>query len=542
VIPAAYATAALVASLALVAALRGRRELARWLGADPWPELRFARAALLAACAGAAAWAFALAWSTPPRLSGAGADVVLALDVSRSMDARDAAPSRLRRALRLSRRVVEASDGVRLALVLFAGEAYAALPLTQDQDALLTYLNAIDSDLVSRPGTDLAAALDVAGAAFDPRSGRKRQVLLFSDGEHGGGDLDAALGRLASLGARVVAVGLGGSEPAPVPGPGGDPLLDDAGRPVGSSRADGVLRRVAQATDGSYFRELEDDPAAGRLLPEATALDAESAPEPEPPEARAVDALALAAALCLALELALSFGRRRARAPGRAPRALFAGLAGLTLLGVGPLSWLAEGDALLAQGQPREALSLYRRAERHLGETPQTQIRVGNALYRLGELDDAAAAWLASLRRLEPSDRALRFTAAFNLGTVLLAREQWGEARDAFWSAMLEDPDDLEAKFNYEWALERLEPEPDVPVPPSPDPSDAEEARDASSGEQRMQEPERSERRERNAEPISREEAERWLRGLEERVDQPLRKQMAADAQPGERARGGQSW
>ncbi len=539
---AAYALAALVALLALIAALRGRRELARWLGGDPWPAIRFARAALLAACAGAVAWAFALAFGTPPRLSGAGADVVLALDVSRSMDARDAAPSRLRRALRLARQVVEAGDAVRLSLVLFAGEAYAALPLTQDQDALLTYLNAIDSDLVSRPGTDLATALAVAGAAFDPRSARQRQVLLFSDGEHGEGDLDSALGRLASLGVRVVAVGFGGPEPAPVPGPSGDPLLDEAGRAVSSSRADGVLRRVAQATGGSYFRELEDDPTPARLLPAPAALADEGAAAPEPGEARLVDALAAAAALCLALELGLSFGRRRRRVLRPEPRAVLAALAGLTLLGVGPLGWLDEGDALLALGQPREALSLYRRAERHLGETPQTQLRVGNAQFRLGELDNAASAWLAALRRLEPSQRVERFTAGFNLGTALLAREQWAEARDAFWGAMLEAPDDLEAKFNYEWALERLAPEPDVPVPPSPSPSDAEEASEASSGEQRMQEPERRERAERSAEPISREEAERWLRGLEERVDEPLRKQMAQDAAQGERARGGQSW
>lgn len=538
---AAYALAAVVALLALASALRGNAEIARWLGADPWPRARFARAAALAACSAAVAWAFALAFGMPPRLSTAGADVVIALDTSRSMDARDTAPSRLRRALRLARRVVEASDGVRISLVLFAGEAYAALPLTQDQDALLIYLNAIDSDLVSRPGTDLAAALRVAGAAFDPRSARKRQVLLLSDGEHGGGDLDSALGSLAALGARVVAVGFGGTEPAPVPGPGGDTLLDDAGRAVNSARADGVLRRVAQATDGAYFRELEDDPAPSRLLPSPAALAETNTSEAEPPAARAVDALAAAAALLLAAELALSFGRRRARASRRLAGALAAGLA-LTLLGVGPTSWLAEGDALLALGQPREALALYRRAERYLGETPQTQLRVGNAQFRLGELDAAAAAWLASLRRLEPSDRSERFAASFNLGTVLIARERYGEARDALWGAMLEDPDDLEAKFNYEWALARIQPEPDVPVPPSPSPTDAHDASDASRGEQRMKEPQRSERREHNAEPISRAEAERWLRGLQERVDEPLRKQMAAETKPGERPPGGQSW
>jgi Ca-activated chloride channel family protein len=534
--------AALVALLVAAAGWRSRRDLARWLGADPWPARRWLRSAFLAGAALLAARAWTLAAATPPRLSGGGADVVVAFDVSRSMDAADSAPSRLRRALRVAEGLVREASAVRLGLVLFAGDAYVALPLTQDSDAFLAYLAALDTDLVSKAGSDVARGLDVAGRVFDPRSERARQVVLLSDGEHADGDLESALATLRSLGVRVVAVGFGTAEGSAVPGPGGDPLVDDEGRVVHSARADATLRRIAQATDGAYFRELEDAPAPARLLPAPQATVEPARDEATDPTAAALDALAALATALLALELALSLGSLSWRARRRALGAATA-LAALALAGVGPASWEEEGDAKLAAGDARGALSLYRRVERHGGETPSTQIRVGNALYRLGELDKAAAAYLAALRRLEPEQRSARFAAAFNLGATLLAREGFAEARDAFWSAMLEDPESVEAKFNYEWALARLEPEPDVPVPPSPTPSEAPEPSGSDAGEQRMQEPAPSEREAKNAQPLAQAEAERWLRSIDERVADPLRSQLAKRAETlGGASQGGQTW
>jgi tetratricopeptide (TPR) repeat protein len=311
---------------------------------------------------------------------------------------------------------------------------------------------------------------------------------------------------------------------------------------VHSARADATLRRIAQATDGAYFRELEDSPAAQRLLPSPRSVGEPAPNAIEPTDTRRVEALAILAASLLAAELVLSVGARGRRLRRRALAAATVSVAA-ALLGLGPADWQAEGDALLEGGDARGALSRYRRIERHTGETPYTQIRVGNAWYRLAELDKAAASYLAALRRLEPEERPARFAAAFNLGATLLARESFSEARDAFWSAMLEDPDDVQAKFNYEWAQSRLEPEPDVPVPPSPTPSEAPEPSGADAGEQKMEEPVPSEREAKSAQPLAPEEAERWLRSIDERVGEPLRSQLKEPTESGASgAGGGQTW
>jgi tetratricopeptide (TPR) repeat protein len=549
---------ALLGLLLLIGAVRSHRDLVRWLGRDPAAGRRALRALALALAALAVARALHLSASEPPRLAGAGADVVLALDASHSMDALDTAPSRMRRALRTAERVVQSATSVRIGLVLFAGDAYIALPLTQDTDALLTYLRSVDTEMISRPGTDLARALDASARVFDPESSRPRRVILLSDGEHEGAGLEDALGRLRALGIEVTAVGFGTADGAYVPGPGNEPLRDDRGRAVESRRADHVLRRVALSTGGTYHREFEDSPQAERLLPHASAL-----PEPDPEEqpSSAAGWIALAAAL-LATELALSIvgpGLRwraspvlatrpgvRATRPGvRATRrraAAASALVALLLLGFGfgPFGRLARGDALLEQGDARRALSLYRAYERRSGSSAETRVRIGNAHYRLEEPERAATQFQSALRDLGPDDRDARFVASFNLGVSYLALERFGPARDEFWSALRERPESLAAKFNYEWASERVPPDPEVPVPQTPQEQETPGGSGGGASEAEGDAPATG--RSEGAPSLEQAEAERWLETLQERPGDPLRREIAKELESRPGRRRGQSW
>jgi tetratricopeptide (TPR) repeat protein len=168
---------------------------------------------------------------------------------------------------------------------------------------------------------------------------------------------------------------------------------------------------------------------------------------------------------------------------------------------------------------------------------------VGNALYRLGQLGSASASFLDALRQLGPEDRDARFVAAFNLGTSLLAQERYGEARDALWTALLARPERREAKFNYEWAVERIEPE-EHPTASSPGRQDPERY------EQDVEQPgpqpssaRSAEERELSPPPLEESEARRWLRAIEDRPLEPLRQQIAERLESeGRRAPGGQTW
>ncbi len=532
-----------VAALAGQAAFRGRRELRAWLGRDPAPIARFARAGALAITAALVAGALGLALATPESLSDDFADVVIVVDVSSSMDVTDVAPSRLRRALRTAERVTEEAQGVRLALVVFAGEAFIALPLTQDRDAVLTYLRALDSETISVRGSELARGLEVAARAFDPRSSRPRTVLLLSDGEDFGTPLGSEIAELASLGAHVVAVGYGTEEGGAVPG---QLALAEAvrrGEATVSRRNDAVLRRIAAETGGVYFRELEERPSTADLLPPQAPR---AAPEPEPePASDPLLPFLIAAALALAAELWLSgdgFRRPRARAQPRR-RLVAAAAAGVALLTVafGPTSsWLERGDQALASGHPEEALTLYREAERTGANDARTQIRIGNALFRLERIDQAAGSYLDALRSVGRDDSEARFAASFNLGNTLVAKKHFEEARDAYWAALLAEPSSVEAKFNYEWARERILEIPPVPESePNQNPKrDSESPQPAPNGDT----PGRGEPQP-SAGGLDEHEAQAWLSTLEEPVGEALRRQVTNTFNGKPRARpGSRTW
>jgi tetratricopeptide (TPR) repeat protein len=336
---------------------------------------------------------------------------------------------------------------------------------------------------------------------------------------------------------RIAAVGFGTPDGIELRGPGGEALRDRDEAIVVSRRADGVLRRVAAATEGSYLREREDAPSAARLLPAPSPGGAEN--EPPAPQGPTV-AIVLALAL-VGLDLALSAGARRAR-PGRLARAAAPALAGLAALALGAWSPEHEGDRLLDAGEPREALSVYRKIERTSGASARTGIRIGNALFRLGQHEPALAAYLDVLRRFGVDDPDARFVAAYNMGTVLLAQERWPEARDALWSALLERATSVEAKFNYEWALARIEPEPDVPLPPMPPPPEPSPLDESPEGP--APDPSASDAREQEApQSLSQEEAERWLESLVEAPGEPLRRQIARGSRASSpRSEPGQTW
>jgi Ca-activated chloride channel family protein len=544
------AIAAVIALLALISAWRSRRELQRWLRRDPSGARRGARVLLLASAAGLLAWAWIDAAQQPPRFADGGLDVVLAIDVSKSMDTADTPPTRLRRALLLAERLVLAAEGARLGLVLFAGDAFVSLPLTLDRDVHLAYLHALDSDVISHKGSDLSRALRVSASVFDPRSPRPRALVLLSDGEHAGGNLDDVLVELRGAGIHVVAVGFGRTEGDIVPSPRGGPMFDRRGQAIVSRRADPVLERITAATGGRYHRELEDAPSAAALLPAPATLVRDLS---APPAGR-LELLLAAVLAALTLELLLQAEPLRLRL--RASRTALVGstaLLALVLAGC-PASRLQDGDRELARGEAQQALSLYRRTERSQGPTPSTRIRVGNALYVMEEHDRSAAAYLEALRHLRIGDREQRFVASFNLGNTLLIRERHREARDQFWTALLERPDSLEAKFNYEWASERIRPEPELPPPPAQAPEDApssghgegEASDDRDGGDPgRTRSEARSDRRlpPRAAPMLSEEEAQRWLASIEDQVGAPLRSQVSQELGAGPPRRlGGQTW
>jgi Mg-chelatase subunit ChlD len=190
-------------------------------------------------------------------------DVIVVLDRSVSMRARDIQPSRFARAIQELRTFVarkpEQID--RVGLVGFAGTALIVSHLTRDLNSLLFYLDWIEEDDEVRLGTDLGAALASARelARKDRRPTRK-VMLVVSDGDDQGTQLDAELAALRSAQTRVYTIGIGSARDVPIPvssgsGPGSF-LQDENGNLVRTRFVETTLRRIADQTGAQYFRSV----------------------------------------------------------------------------------------------------------------------------------------------------------------------------------------------------------------------------------------------------------------------------------------------
>ena len=188
---------------------------------------------------------------------GVKADIMVLLDVSKSMLAEDAAPNRLARAKAEVVEFIERVEGQRVGLIAFAGRASVLSPLTSDYGYFRLVLRDADPTSVTRGGTRIGDAIAKAVAAFGANRGTPRILVLITDGEdHDSYPLDAAAEAVAA-GIRIVAIGFGsetGSEIAITdPTTGARQLVTDADGTVVRSRLDGAtLRQIALDSDGIY--------------------------------------------------------------------------------------------------------------------------------------------------------------------------------------------------------------------------------------------------------------------------------------------------
>jgi Ca-activated chloride channel family protein len=213
-----------------------------------------------------------------------GQDIMVAVDLSRSMLAEDVAPNRLERARLAILRLIGRLDGDRIGLVAFAGDAFVQSPLTTDYAAAGMFLNAMSPDMMPVQGTDLGEALRVSLDALDQGARDARVVVIVTDGEDLEGNFEEQLDRAARSGVRVHVVGIGSTEGAPIPiydAQGNrDGFLRDADGTVVTTRlGDETLRTVAERTGAEYVRAGAGGTAFDDLVDELAGATGEALEE-----------------------------------------------------------------------------------------------------------------------------------------------------------------------------------------------------------------------------------------------------------------------
>ncbi|HEY3933618.1 MAG TPA: VWA domain-containing protein [Gemmatimonadales bacterium] len=382
-------------------------------------------------------------------------NVVVVMDVSRSMLAQDVAPNRLGRAVSLSRRLVQDLDGDRFALVVFAGHPFVLSPLTLDAGSITLQLDALDPEMASVGGSALPAALDLARKVLlSSQQGGDRAIVVFTDGEtfDGPGPLESAGGALRRAGITLVAVPVGDIRGARIPDPDGSWHRDQLGREVITVRRDDLLHAAVQSANGVMIAANAPDPVGDvrRVLAHLHRARAS--------DRAAADLIprawifALIAALIL---LAHAMTRRSAALVGF-----------ILAIGVGRAAGQrpSAGNRLLSRGDTAHARQAFA-AEVKQRQTDSAWFNAGTSAMMAGDLPTA----IAELQRATMSvDPALRQRALYNLGTAYIqSARRDSTQRDTLLSAattqlqqaLLLAPNDRNAKFNYELAR-RMHPPP----------------------------------------------------------------------------------
>ena len=195
-----------------------------------------------------------------------GVEVMIALDISNSMLAQDVQPSRLEKAKRLVAQLVDKMENDKVGMIVFAGDAFTQLPITSDYISAKMCLESINPSLISKQGTAIGAAINLATRSFTPQEGVGRAVIVITDGEnHEGGAVEAAKAA-AEKGIQVSVLGVGMPDGAPIPVEGtNDFRRDRDGNVVVTRLNEQMCQEIAQAGDGIYVR-VDNSNAAQKVI------------------------------------------------------------------------------------------------------------------------------------------------------------------------------------------------------------------------------------------------------------------------------------
>jgi Ca-activated chloride channel family protein len=448
--------------------------LARLGGADlarfPWERLLLLvpAAVLLGLAAAGPHWGIKAVEGESRSLN-----VVLALDISKSMLARDVAPNRLERERLLVRRLLRDLAQERVGMIVFAGRAYILAPLTSDQGALQLFVDALDPDIVSQGGSALSSAISLgADLARGPQGAAgERALVLITDGEAHEGEqeiIDAAQ-RAGRNGVKVFTVSLGTRRGAPIPEL--DPTnkrvvgykRDPSGATVISRTNPELLSKISEASGGKSY-DLATGGGTEDLVRQLRRLQRTPGSTDAGVEPRDQTVWFVAFALLLLAADFLISKRRRVVISTRVLQtaAVLLLVAFNTGFAIGELE---RGNRYYRAGKYAEAAREYEKAIQNGNNSPELRYNLGTALLRLGKYEDADKHLRLALRELG-SDAKPR--AHYNLGNRYLEQARKGgdpqaasqmldAAVASYKQALRLTPNDMDAKWNLELALREKE-------------------------------------------------------------------------------------
>ena len=404
-------------------------------------------------------------------VKSSGVDMVLAVDASLSMMATDEKPNRLERVKQEIRRLRAISPGDRVGLLAFAGRSYVLTPITVDEGALDLFLDNLDPSVVGQAGTSLASTITQGTSLLAlTKSGADRALVIMTDGEgfEPKEELIAAAKKAAENNVSLVTVGFGTAAGSTIPVKDANGTVtqkrDEAGAVVITHYEPALLQAAATAANGTFIPADATDKAArikAALSKLRTGGKTTQAGDTLSPR---FQLFLLPAILLLWLDTVLA--GRRARRRRRAASAETAVAAGLLFVcmasGCAPAREAIDGAAAYRAKNYGTAAALFSQAIQKGDRSPGALYNYGTAL--LAEDSTASAAEVLE-KAADKADPEIQYRARFNGGLAHLLRGRAAQGDSAlaelkgalalYKRVLLQRPTDLDAKWNYELALEK---------------------------------------------------------------------------------------
>jgi tetratricopeptide (TPR) repeat protein len=403
----------------------------------------------------------AISLANPRKPAGAtnvnrkGIDVMVALDVSRSMLAEDISPNRLERAKQFIGRLVDKLSNDRIGIVVFAGRAYLQMPLTTDHAAAKMYLSSASPDVVPTQGTVISDALKMCYNAFNTKEKKYKAVVLISDGEDHDEKALEITKAMTDEGVMINTVGIGSPEGSMIEDKAtGEYKRDAEGRPVITRLNETELKNMAVAGNGIYQLFSNADEAAVKIEKQLSTMGSRSVTENSLVNYESFFQWFLAATLFLLLLEFFISEKRKIKT-----KKLVAVLKAAALLLLIPFFSQAQTDnKILQQGneayskqQYAEAATTYKKALAKKPSAAKAQFNLGNALYKDGKADEAVVAYDEAIEKDKTATE--KSASHYNKGVVLQNNKKLAECIEAYKNALRLNPADEDARLNLQKAL-----------------------------------------------------------------------------------------
>lgn len=376
-----------------------------------------------------------------------GVDIIIALDCSKSMLARDIKPSRLERAKREIYDLLNMLQGDRIGLVAFSGSAFLQCPLTLDYDAFQVFLKILSPDFLPVGGTDIPAAIKTAISGFNEKEATQKAIILITDGESTTGDPLKAARTAKKAGIKLFCIGVGKKEGVPVPDEQGGFKKDPSGNIILTRLDEETLKKMAVLTGGIYVHSIAGDMDLNIIykkeIREKMKLSTLSGGRKQVWEDR-YQWFLIPAIVMLLIDMFLGTRKKT-----------FIFLFSLCMVFTMGSAEAATTHHIIKKGisayekrEYQKALKLFIDAQLEKPGMHKIYYNIGNAYYKNGNF---AEAWNNYKQALKSKNDKLREATFYNMGNSAFRMGKLKEAKTNYEAALKIDPKDIQAKENLEY-------------------------------------------------------------------------------------------